>query len=387
VNIFCRAGSISLHTFPATVRKDMDEGEPTVRKRVLIHVGRQKGLMMASPAARYPPPAVYSEKYGGILHFPSEKEEFSNLQGIVFATGELSYMKHLSSLLILLALLSLPLRVHAEEKVARLGFAAEYHQDVNLKDARLAMELWSKKLEKRMGLGFKLKPLYYDDLPSLFKSVRKREVDFVKVGAVDYLSSPDRMLLEPILMGQKNGSVLEEIILVVHQESGYKNLKDLRRKKLIIERGDKTSIPGLWIDTLLLKERLLPSRKFFSALIFEDSPSRPALPVYFRQADACVMSAGALETMREMNPQIGRKLITLNRSAGYVMTLFAAHRDCDPGLKERLIKAATTVSKDVEGRQFLTLFRIDGVMLFEPGALVSTEKLILEHQRLSGRNR
>jgi ABC-type phosphate/phosphonate transport system substrate-binding protein len=287
----------------------------------------------------------------------------------------------IASLIILVMLLGSDF-CYGEEKIIRIAFSNSTISDANLKDAKLAMEIWSKSLAAKMGFEYRTEVKFFKDLATLHGAVKSGEVDFVQFDSFDYVRWPHRNIVEPILVGDKNGTPLEKFYIIVHKESGIRSLAMLKNRKIIIERGNKAGIPLIWFDTALLREGLPLARRFCSSVHLEDNPSRSVLPVYFRQADACVVTDRAYNTMSELNPGFSSKLAILLESPAFIIGFFCARKGTDEYMRQSFIESGLSLEKEVEGRQILTLFRLDRVSLYKSGYISTTEKLSREYETL-----
>jgi len=190
-------------------------------------------------------------------------------------------------------------------------------------------------------------------------------------------------MVDPVLSSTKNGKFNESLMILVHRESSFQSLEQLSKGRVIVERGSKAGdMPRFWLETLLLRRKLPPLQKFFTSLEVEDNPSRAPTKVYFRQADACVVSQGTFEALKELNPRFGRNLRVLSESPPLIFGFFCAVRGIEPEVRRAFIETGIKLSDEVEGRQILTLFRVDGIVRFKPELMYHVQALFREHERL-----
>jgi ABC-type phosphate/phosphonate transport system substrate-binding protein len=301
-----------------------------------------------------------------------------------------NFLSHFQAITLLFTLLSAAVFAAApgkNDKTIILAYTTNMFSSVNTSDAKLAMEIWAKKLAARMGFDYKVDVRIYRDIPSLINAARTRETDFLQLPTPDYLAMKDREILEPLLAGVKHGSPYEAYILLVSKESAIKRIDQLRDKRIIIEKGTKGSLPYIWLDTTLMKQNLPAAEKFFKTIAMEETPSRSILPVYFHQADACLVARGAYETVLELNPAVGKNLVPIKESPGYVFGFLCGHRKADPKMKEAIMESAKSLDKEPEGKQILTLFRMDSVVVIKPEHLKSCEVLLHEYHELLKKNK
>jgi ABC-type phosphate/phosphonate transport system substrate-binding protein len=270
-----------------------------------------------------------------------------------------------------------------ENRVVRVAFSASIISEANLNDTKLAMEIWTRKLTGKMGFNYRIEVKFFNDFPSLLKAAEKKQVDFVQLSSLDYLGLKDRTLVEPILSQVKNMRPNEPLLILVHRESSIRSLENLDGGSIIVERGSKAGdIPRFWLETILLRQKLPLPHKFFKSLEMEDNPSRAATKVYFRQADACVVCQGTFEALKELNPQFGVNLRVLAESPPLIYGFFCAVRGIEPEVRRAFMETGMKLGDEAEGRQILTLFRVDGIVPFRPELLHQCLDLYREHKKL-----
>jgi ABC-type phosphate/phosphonate transport system substrate-binding protein len=128
----------------------------------------------------------------------------------------------------------------------------------------------------------------------------------VGMPSLDFLQIKDKIPLEPALSYSLNNQVGTEYVLIVPKDKESHSLSGLKNKKIIIHKHDDTGlIPILWLNSLLRQQGLPPAERFCGSIKKVDQVSQAVLPVYFRQADCCVVTCDGFETMKELNPQLG----------------------------------------------------------------------------------
>ena len=148
-----------------------------------------------------------------------------------------------------------------------------------------------------------------------------------------------------------------------------------------METGENSLLISLWLETLLMKEGFPGPETFISNFKMVKKASQALLPVFFKQADACAVSQGAFETMKELNPQVGRELVALAQSPGYPQGVVCMRK----GLAEKyrpFVEEMYTLHNQSQGKQILTLMRIKRLLPFQATYLETTEALLAENQAL-----
>lgn len=134
------------------------------------------------------------------------------------------------------------------------------------------------------------------------------------------------------------------------------------------------------------RDGLEPAAEFFAPISLVSTPAQTILPVFFGQADACLVTRRAFLLASELNPQVAERLTVLFASpplGGGVIAFRPGYPDAD---KQRLISLIVEFfSDDVRSRQLMTLFGRRMLVPFRPEYLESVKSLLREHHELAKR--
>lgn len=268
----------------------------------------------------------------------------------------------------------------------RVGYTFEDLVAVDPTDVRIAMEIWQRKLNDMIG-DYDLGPenYFFDDIPSLINSLKTGKINAGAIPCVDYIRSREKLPVVPILLPTRNEDVVDTYILLVNRRSEFADLSGLKSRNLIVETGERGRIALLWLDTLLLKRGLPESSDFLRSVRKVDKVSQAVLPVFFRQADACIVTYDSWNTLCELNPQLKKQLRILEQSPGYLGAVFVIRKDFPLQSMETFVKNVLAVQTKPECKQMLMLFRFNGLVKFEQSHLKTIEALVKEHDALKSK--
>lgn len=268
----------------------------------------------------------------------------------------------------------------------RMGITFKDLAVVNPADARIALEIWQRKLNDIIG-DHDLQPenYFFEDMPSLINAMKTGKINAAAIPCVDYIRSREKLAVVPILVPTREEDVLETYILLVHRHSELTDLSGLESRNLIIEKGERGRIALLWLDTLLLKRGLPESRNFLRSVRMVDKVSQAVLPVFFRQADACIVTLDSWKTLCELNPQLKKQLHILEQSPGYLGAVFVIKKNLPLQKRERFVKTVLAAQAKPELKQILMLFRFNGMVKFKQSYLKTIEALVKENNALKSK--
>ncbi len=265
-----------------------------------------------------------------------------------------------------------------EPEDIRAGYSMGAFRSVNPKDAEIAMKIWVSQLCRQGGIQFnKVEAQLFANLSDLTQAINNQKVDFIGLNSVDYLMIRNHVQLEPALITVFGNHYGNEYVLLVNKGLNVDNLSQLKARKIFLYMGS-TSIPLLWLRHLLKKQGLPGKDRFFSSCKEVDKASQAILPVFFRQADACIVTRRAFETSSELNPQITQKLEPLITSPLYADSLMLFRKDYKSENKKIIIDMCLNLNKFPQGKQILTLFQIDGFAPFKESYLANLITLMQE---------
>lgn len=265
----------------------------------------------------------------------------------------------------------------------RVATSSELLGDVNQNDARAALQSWSDVVSRMASMPVEYEKYFSLPPAALNELMQKRLIDAVGCTTLDYI--PFAAAIDPNLVlvnATGQGQVYQ---LLVNSKSSIRAVADLRGKSLNLFRHANTCLAMDWVDTLLGGLNLGSGERFFSAVTPVPKLSRTVLPVFFGQADACLVTESSFRTMCELNPQLGVSLRVVAASPGYMVSLFGFHRECPGAMKAKFRTALESLARSATGKQLLTLFQTEAFLARDASVLRSAVELVEAAARLRRR--
>jgi ABC-type phosphate/phosphonate transport system substrate-binding protein len=266
--------------------------------------------------------------------------------------------------------------------VLRVGFAADTFPDLDQRDVKAAMQLWTKQMAKSMGLTAEPRTTVFNRTEDLLAAVNRGELTIVSLPALEYLRIRKVTAMRPAIVSHSNASSKRRFILVARRDSSIRTVRDLRGKRLVLPSKRKFSAGHIWLDVLLLKEGLPDAGTFCRDTRESPVASQALMTVFFKQSDVAVVNRGALETSIALNPQLGRELTIIAESDTLLGDLSCFPDNVSAGMRRSIEQAATHLHESTTGRQIFTLFQMDRAIPFQPAHLVGLEELLRDRDRL-----
>ena len=265
-----------------------------------------------------------------------------------------------------------------------MGFNIQVLADAHATDLQAAVQLWVREVTRKTNL----EPVtrLYDDVESMLRAFQRKDIDLANGTALDYLRISREVDVEVAFGGSVGGRATRKYLVLVRADSPYADIKDLAGKRLAVRMRD--DVGRLFLDTLLLRSVGREAPEFFLPISEKKKFSQVVLAVFFGQADVCVTTDTVFRTMTELNPQVGRRLRPIAVSPELLDRVSFFRKGYSPRAKQLLTHEASMLAGNEHGKQFLTLFKIDGVALLQDSDLDSVRVLLKEYeQRKADRQR
>ncbi len=244
----------------------------------------------------------------------------------------------------------------------RFAYSSSLIPELSRADALTALELFTREFTRFAGYDVATRLTLYDDLAEYVAAIRDGEVDFIAMRPLEYLKIRGLVSIELALLGEKEGKPGEEQVLLVRRDSGIRSLEQLRGKKLAILQGGGGEIASLWLDSLLADRRLPPAGRLFGAMKTAPKAQQAILPVFFGQADACIVGNNAFRMAAELNPQVGRDLVALATSPVYPVAITCFRTGLTKEQKDEFVRMAFRLKDSPSGKQIYTLYKVDNIV-------------------------
>lgn len=276
--------------------------------------------------------------------------------------------------------------VYAETKpILRVAYIEDTLPGVDTRDTKVAIDVLLERMMAKKGLNYELELFFYPDIETAIQDSNTGKFDVMGITSVDYLRLRDHINVKPELVNKYDGNQFVEYVLLVRKDMHIKSLKQLENKMLILIKGASSTLSTIWLDTILLEHSMPESASFFNEVKKVDKISQAVLPVFFGQADACIVPRSSFDTMKELNPQVGKQLSILFTSPGLLVSVTCVRPGLDEATRKLIIDTTTDLEKETAGRQILTILQIEKVSRYRHEYMLSVEELYEKYKRLRGK--
>ena len=273
----------------------------------------------------------------------------------------------------------------SQASVIRIGIGPGIWLGVNHNDATAAIRAWTKAI---LNLGEKspdVETQVFETPAALGDALKRGQIDAATLLTGHFLGLPPEVQPDAVFLGTKGHAFTEHYVLLVHRDAGISEVAGLAGRKLVFQANARTSLALPWFDALLARHSLGSAETVLASLTKSDSPSKAVMKVFFRQADACLVTSNVFELACELNPQLRKELQVLAVSPAVVPALFFFRADYQSSLRAPMESAIVSMQKTPAGLEVLTVFQSDGMVRCPLTTLDGTRQLLAEYERSKSR--
>ena len=267
----------------------------------------------------------------------------------------------------------------------RVAVSLETLAGANVNDARAAYKVWAREVTASLGVKTaELVPDIFVSSEQIIRMVREQEIDLFGITAWEYAKLVDSVDPTSVLVEDSLAEGMEYVLLV-HNASSFKSLRDLHGGQITIHRHRDMNLVPAWIGNLLAADGLPRMDAFFANQISNDSITQVVLPVFFRRIEAACLSLRHFETAVEMNPQLGKDLRALEVSPKVIPIALCFRKNCSPEgkrvLKDAIARAATIPA----GQQIVALYQSRTLVSRPASCMNDTIEMLRQYARVPAR--
>lgn len=221
----------------------------------------------------------------------------------------------------------------------------------------------------------------YPTTEDLYAAFDKGEIDGIFGTPLEYMGRANQLGEDVMALSYKGNGVQQSFVLVVRKDDGIDQIKALENKRLTLSKFQ--DVEAMYLNTLLLKSRLPEIPEFFSERLDAKNPNIAIMDVFFRKSDATIVRESEYLTAIELNPQLGKKLAILNKSAPYIPALGAVRKSLDREKIRSLMQDIEKVSATSKGEKILALTQANSIVIISHEEVQSVIDLMREYASFS----
>ncbi|MEX0320567.1 MAG: PhnD/SsuA/transferrin family substrate-binding protein [Puniceicoccaceae bacterium] len=250
-----------------------------------------------------------------------------------------------------------------------------HFSEINHNDAVAALTVLARNFSQSVNADMDVEISSYDTADSLIGILDTENADLVIIHAKKYFQIPKRLRdqLEPIYITRiERAGPMGAYHLLAPESSGISGWADVAGKELLILKSYRCHLTSDWFKQSLEQNGVAEDSVRTETV---DAVSNAILPVFFGKADACVVSDEAYVLMKELNPQIGKKLLPVETSPSFAEVIICLNQDFRND-RQLLIDSVQYMHLNPSGEQVMMLFKISQLVPFEERFLDNVQQLL-----------
>ncbi len=283
-------------------------------------------------------------------------------------------------LLVFITIISIISTLYANEKkdVLNFGYHLPSMKNIDAKDIKISLEFWAKELSLQTEI--RMNSYFYKDIHKLKKDFDEEKIDVVAASSLIFIKNFDLSTLQDGFKSvAKNEEGQNRLLLLVQKDAKINSLKDLKYKKIARLNSD---LEELYLNTHLQKDFKKDANQFFKKNIFVKKYSKAILKLFFKKADAALVTESAFNLASEMNPQIKKRLKIIKKEDLQLMSSSYFRKGVDKEKIQIFKEQAFKIHETKRGEQILTVFKSDHVVESTVEELEIVKKIYKEYLAL-----
>lgn len=266
--------------------------------------------------------------------------------------------------------------------LVRIAVSPSSWLGVRQNDAVAALKAWAKAVLGECGIAAEVDARFFENSQDMIASLSNCQVDAMSMVTDELLALDPKIRPDRVFISVKNKSFTERYVILVRRNSGIEDVPDLAGRSVLLHRSSRMCLAPQWLETLLETRSAALADQVSRNTSNIENASRAVLQVFFRKADASVVTSNVFEMVSELNPQVHKELRVLASSPEVVPNIFFFRSGYTSPVRDKLEAALEAIHNSPAGRQILTVFQCDSMVKRPISILEGTNRMLAEYERL-----
>ena len=220
----------------------------------------------------------------------------------------------------------------------------------------------------------------YPDSKALVTAFDRGEIDGFWGTPLEYLYRKDQMCKIIAGVQFKYSSLKQSVLLIGRADNAAVQLKDLKNKRLTL--APYLDVEELYLNTVLLRNKLPEAPVFFKERKDAKNANVALMDVFFNNSDLTVVRENDFNTAVELNPQLAKKLVILDKSSPYLAMLGVISKSISEKDYEGFINSFNKIADTEKGRKLMDVVNVSRVVPVTPDETSDLQALRMEYESL-----
>jgi ABC-type phosphate/phosphonate transport system substrate-binding protein len=264
----------------------------------------------------------------------------------------------------------------SNEKEFRIILSSSMLQNSKPEDVAATTRILANEMNKERKDRLEFKILVSNEQDEL-SNYLKTPFDLTFVSPIEYLQLKKKISIEPALVTETNKSYGDVYYLITNKKDNIKELSELKDGIIFILANSNEQVSSLWLDKILRENKLPVKSKFFKKINYDNKATNVVLPVFFKKANASIVTEAAFDLLCELNPSIKKEASILKISEPYIRAIFCFDgRSKDEERKKFLSDYIANLHLGAYGKQLTELYMINRLVPFKESYLENIIELL-----------
>ncbi|MFC1852353.1 phosphate/phosphite/phosphonate ABC transporter substrate-binding protein [candidate division CSSED10-310 bacterium] len=187
--------------------------------------------------------------------------------------------------------------------------------------------------------------------------VKKNKIEFAILNSFYFLNKQKEYNLVPFVVPLRDDDIYYYKVLIVHKDSPYQSVEDLKGKRLITTAAGSENYA--FLNTLVFSNNFRIEQDFKLSIV--DKSSEAMFSLLLNKAEAALVTKAAFEFMKELSPKTDKKLKILHTSQKINLTPMTYIKgNVSEEIIEKLATVCVTMAEKPRGAQSLLVFKVSG---------------------------
>ena len=236
------------------------------------------------------------------------------------------------------------------------------------------LDQWAYYLSKKMGQPVKfVQRRSYREIMDMLES---GNLDFAWICGFPYVQKRDPEFIKLLSVPVYKGNPLYHSFIIVHKDSPYQSLDDLKDKTFAY--SDPESNSGYLYPQYLLTQQGTSKESFFRQTFFTYNHAETVDAVAEQFADGGAVDSYIWEYLKEFRPEIADKTRVINQSPAFGFPPLVSRRGVDLEMIWHMKRAIKGMNDDPNGQKFLKGLKLDGFGESPPSLFDNIREMVLK---------
>ncbi len=269
----------------------------------------------------------------------------------------------------------------ANTKNIIVGYSKNIFRGFNVNDAKVAASLIENTISRESRRKTVSTSVVVSSADEVVDLIKTNKLNYVSLTSIEYLAVKDRAKIYPYCAPIARDAIMNRVLLIVRNDSNIKSVEDLKGKSISTSSfyDEEFKLPTMWMKTIFWRSKIKDINKFIGSFKVRDNPSIIVSDVFFKTTDACIVFESEFETLKELNPQLGKQLKVLLSSEPLLTEVgcYTENSKNDPDL-DFILETTYNLHNNVHGKNLLKLLKIKRLQPYTPELIKNVDILYRE---------